>query len=415
MVKCVAAFMDFCYLVRRNGITSDALHEIENKLEQFHRYRTIFIRTGVRMDISLPRQHALKHYPRSIRLYGSPNGLCSSMTESKHIKAVKEPWRRSSRHKALVQMLRTNCRMDKMAFAQRAFARQGMMAGTTSAYMAMTLRGEQPAVHETPNNEDNDIGPASGPKVLSSIHLATTRGMLCCTVLSPPKLIDVYLERSYPATLEALSIHIQQPQLPELIHHFLYDQMHPNSPVWTTDIALDDWPQFYGRISVFHSAIARFYAPSDLCGAGGMYKEHIRSTPLWQGESARRDTVFVETDKELPGMRGMTIGHVFLFFSFMFRDVHYPCALVHWYSLVGTEPDEDTGLWVVSPEFEATNGRRSLAVIHLECIARGALLSGVCGSSFVPEGLDFRDTLDIFQAYFVNCYADHHAHEFLAT
>jgi hypothetical protein len=227
-------------------------------------------------------------------------------------------------------------------------------------------------------------------------------------------LIDVFLERSYPSTLEALSIHIQQPQLPELLRRFLYDQINPNSPIWSTDVALDDCPRFYGRISVFHSAIARFYAPSDLCGAGGMYRERIRSTPMWRGESARRDTVFVETDKELPGMRGMTIGRVFLFFSFTFQDVCYPCALVHWYSLVGTEPDEDTGLWVVRPEF-GTRGRSSLAVVHLECIARGALLSGVCGSSFLPEGLNFRDSLDLFQAYFVNRYADHHVHEFLTT
>lgn len=410
--------MDFCYLVRRNGITSNALHEIENKLAQFHHYRDIFISTGVRIDISLPRQHALKHYPRSIRLYGSPNGLCSSMTESKHIKAVKEPWRRSGRHNALVQMLRTNCRLDKMASARRAFDRLGMMAGTISAYTAMVLQGGEPVVEETPTgNEDvNDIGPVSGPKVLSSIHLATTRGMLYFH-LDSSLLIDVSLERSYPVTLEALSTYVQQPQLPELLRRFLYDQIHPASPIWSTDISLDDCPRFYGHISVFHSAIARFYAPSDICGAGGMYQERIRSTPVWHGESARRDTVFVETDKELPGMRGLTIGRVFLFFSFTFQDTYYPCALVHWYSLVGSEPDEDTGLWVVQPEFEAarTRRRRSLAVIHLECIARGALLSGVCGSSFIPEGLDFRDSLDLFQAYFVNCYADHHVHEFLTT
>jgi hypothetical protein len=184
MVECFAAFMDFCYLVRRNSITNDALHEIENKLARFHHFRDIFIQTGVRTDISLPRQHALKHYPRSIRLFGSPNGLCSSMTESKHIKAVKEPWRRSGRHNALVQMLRTNCRMDKMASARRAFAEQGMMKGTTAAYTAMILRGGQPVAEATPDEKDKgviDIGPVSGPKVLSSVHLATTRGMLCHT------------------------------------------------------------------------------------------------------------------------------------------------------------------------------------------------------------------------------------------
>ena len=168
--------MNFCYLVRRNAITSDTLHEIKNTLAEFHHHREIFIQTGVRIDISMPRQHALKHYPRSICLFGSPNGLCSSMTESKHIKAVKEPWRRSSRYDALLQMLRTNSRLDKMSFARRIFAEQGMMAGTTSSFTAMLLRGEQPAVEEVANEEDdsNDMGPISGPKVLSSVQLACT-------------------------------------------------------------------------------------------------------------------------------------------------------------------------------------------------------------------------------------------------
>ena len=129
MVKCLATFMNFCYLVRRNAITIDTLHEIENMLAQFHHYRQIFIQTGVQIDISMPRQHALKHYPCAICLFGSPNGLCSSMTESKHIKAVKEPWRRSSRHKALLQMLYTNSCLDKMSFARMTFTERSDVQG----------------------------------------------------------------------------------------------------------------------------------------------------------------------------------------------------------------------------------------------------------------------------------------------
>ncbi|KAJ7106759.1 hypothetical protein C8R44DRAFT_541879, partial [Mycena epipterygia] len=93
----------------------------------------VFIQTGVRTTISLPRQHSLVHYPRSICLFGSPNGLCSSITESKHIKALKEPWRRSNRFKALVQMLRTVRRLDSMAAAKAIYHAQGMMAGTAAS------------------------------------------------------------------------------------------------------------------------------------------------------------------------------------------------------------------------------------------------------------------------------------------
>jgi hypothetical protein len=120
------------------------------------------------------------HYLRSIRLFGSPNGLCSSITESKHIKVVKEPWRRSNRFRALAQMLRTNCRLDKLLAVRQVFTRLGMMDGTTSTYQAMLLRGETPqprAPMNTDNNADNDdYGPAQGPKSLSSVELAQTPG-----------------------------------------------------------------------------------------------------------------------------------------------------------------------------------------------------------------------------------------------
>ena len=227
-------------------------------------------------------------------------------------------------------------------------------------------------------------------------------------------MVFIWLERNYPCTLEALSAHIQQPSLPGLLRRFLYDQIHPDGLISSADIALDGCPQFYGRISVFHSAIARFYAPSDICGAGGMYREHIRSTPAWHGEHPRYDTVFIKTGRELPGMGGLAVGRIFLFFSFTFQDVHYPCALVHWYSLVGLEPDGETGLWVVKPDFKADRSR-SLAVVHLKSISRGAHLIGVYGSSFLPEGFHFNNSLDLFRAYFVNRYADHHTHEFLIT
>ncbi|KAL0957565.1 hypothetical protein HGRIS_001350 [Hohenbuehelia grisea] len=112
MGQCLAAFLDFYYLARKNALRVADLQAMEASLALFHGLRDIFIHTGVRDTISLPRQHSLKHYPRSIRLFGSPNGLCSSITESKHIQAVKELWRRSNRYNALSQMLKTLSRLD---------------------------------------------------------------------------------------------------------------------------------------------------------------------------------------------------------------------------------------------------------------------------------------------------------------
>lgn len=143
-----------------------------------------------------------------------------------------------------------------------------------------------------------------------------------------------------------------------------------------------------------------------------MYHERIRSTPIWQGEHARHDTVFIETDSDMPGMQGMCIGRVLLFFSFVYEGQYYPCALVHWFVPVGHRVDDETGLWIVKPEFTG-NGRRHITVVHLDCITRAAHLIGVYGSSFLPDDFHYSFSLDTFRSYYVNTYADHHMHEFL--
>jgi hypothetical protein len=131
VVLAFRAFLEFCYIVRRDIITETTLQELQAALNRYHQYRTIFTELGVRPSgFALPRQHSLVHYFPLIRAFGAPNGLCSSITESKHIKAVKRPWRRSNRYKALGQMLLTNQRLDKLAAARVDFTDRGMLDGT---------------------------------------------------------------------------------------------------------------------------------------------------------------------------------------------------------------------------------------------------------------------------------------------
>src|SRR5277367_6406130 len=129
MLKCLSAFLDFCYIARRPSFIENTLDSLNEALQRFHRYREIFRSTGVREHhgFNLPRQHSLTHYPRLIKDFGAPGGLCSSITESRHITAVKKPWRRSNRYEALGQMLLTNQRLDKLAAARVDFVNQGML------------------------------------------------------------------------------------------------------------------------------------------------------------------------------------------------------------------------------------------------------------------------------------------------
>ena len=125
------AFLEFCYIARRDIHDTHSLAALDDALQQFHHHHEIFRTSGIRTDgFNLPRQHSLIHYVKLIRAFGAPNGLCSSITESKHIKAVKEPWRHSSHYEALSQMLLTNQCLDKLAAARADFADRGMLQGT---------------------------------------------------------------------------------------------------------------------------------------------------------------------------------------------------------------------------------------------------------------------------------------------
>ncbi|KAF9522125.1 hypothetical protein CPB83DRAFT_899922 [Crepidotus variabilis] len=399
MVQCLSAFLDFCYIARQNSLSTADLAKLEDALQRFHELRDVFIDAGVRDSISLPRQHSLVHYARSIRLFGSPNGLCSSITESKHIVAVKKPWRCSSRYHALCQMLRRILREEKLDAARQEFTKQGMMQFSTSVYTEMVQNGWVPEPLEDEDEEEllrdeDDLGPSVGPKVLSSIKLAKTT------------------EPGYPTGLYDLATYIDSlATFPPAFRRFLWSINNPESERPTHTIPIDECPSFSGKIYVYHSAIAHYYAPSDLCGAGGMYHERIRSTPCWQKSFPRRDTVLVEVDEDLLGMRGMVVGRVFLFFSFKFQGQKYSCAFVHWLELHGQDPDSETGLWIVKPEF--LGNQPSMAVVEVDCIARGAHLLPIFGNTPIPATLHFSQSLDVFRAFFVNRHIDHHAHQFI--
>lgn len=187
MTQAISAFLDVCYIARRADLDSAALKAFNSALAKFYTLREVFRTSGVRpTGFSLPRQHSLSHYSHLIEEFGAPGGVCSSITESRHITAVKKPWRRSSRYQALGQMLVTNQRLDKLAAARVDFVNRGMLdpnnphhPGAISAPIAaMENRGED----EDENEEGDDLaaGPSGSlrlPMVTGNVTLARTRSM----------------------------------------------------------------------------------------------------------------------------------------------------------------------------------------------------------------------------------------------
>ncbi|KAH9010076.1 hypothetical protein EDB85DRAFT_2077509 [Lactarius pseudohatsudake] len=363
MVLAMRAFLEFCYIARRDIHDTRSLGALDDALKRFHRHREIFREVGVRIKgFNLPRQHSLVHYTKLIRAYGAPNGLCSSITESKHIKAVKEPWRRSNRFDALSQMLLTNQRLDKLAAARVDFTNRGMLKGTC----ILSVLGQ---ILEDEDNDDADI---AGPTVEAHVDLS-----------------KIPLRKVYPDDIAA---ELAQPDFPRLIQKFIYDQEHLDSASDIMSISSTAHPTFYGKITVYPSAIATFQVPSDISGTGGCAVTYTCSDFMEKG-AGRYDTVFVNANSAVEGMRGLYVARVRLFFSFSFEGVHYPCALVNWFSCKDDSPD----------------GLHSSDIIHLDTILRAAHLLPVFGSERVSRTLSCTDTLDTFSSFYVNKYVDHHA------
>ncbi|KAG1727079.1 uncharacterized protein EDB91DRAFT_1239580 [Suillus paluster] len=267
VVRTFRALLDFAYLVHCDIITEDSLLKIKDALAHFHHYHEIFRMTGIISTFSRPRQYSLVHYVRNIQLFVALNGLCSSITENKHIKAVKEPWRRLSRYKVLGQILLTNQQLDKLSAARVDFTCRGILTGTC----------------------------------LSAAMNALGRAKKCA--------------QTVPALADELDI----PCLPNLLGWFLFQQLHPDDPHDPSDVPLADCPLYLNKISVFNSASSCFYVPSDLSSIGGMRVEYIWSCPSWRNEHSRHDCVFVNTDSSLPGMQGLEVACIHTFFSFQYR------------------------------------------------------------------------------------------------
>ncbi|KAL6305518.1 hypothetical protein BKA93DRAFT_816904 [Sparassis latifolia] len=349
MVRAIRAFLEFCYLARCNT-------------------------SGVRPDgISLPRQHSLCHYKFSIWEFGAPNGLCSSITESKHIKA------------ALGQMLWTNQRIDKLAAACVDFTNRGMLNGSCLSEALRKLDDslsekedvEANADHLTikPSNCDkqNDDGAVSGPTILAYVDLAAT------------------IQRQHARSFAELAKEINQLKLPELIRQFLYDQLNPDNPRPASDIDINECPTLKGKISVHYSAAATYYAPSDPCGVSGMH--------LWRGLAPHFDCA-------LDGMLGIEVVRIHLFFSFKHEGHQYSCALVHWFQRIDDQPNEDPEMDVQHIPF--------MSIIHLDSIICAAHLILVYGDARISRDITDENSLDAFQAFYVNKFADHHAFEILS-
>lgn len=296
-------------------------------------------------------------------------------------------------------MLRVNQRLDKLSAMHGDFTARGMLLRGYASKQNISLFLKPSAVGlGGEGEEDEEDGPVEGDDVLAHVVLAQARGMW---VYFSTGILFLFREvRNYPRDIETLATFIGEPELHNMALECIATQMHTSTK---------DLPCITSKISVFSSAVATFYAPSDPSGKNGMRRERIRSMPSWRGRERRHDCTLVVMDDSQPGMMGMNVVRVLLFFSFDYNGVEYPCAVVEWFQTVGL--DDVMGLWVVRPDF--TEGKRDKSVLHLDSFLRGAHLIPRYGTQKLPLDFHFSYSLDAFRTYYVNKYIDHHANEII--
>ena len=104
--------------------------------------------------------------------------------------------------------------------------------------------------------------------------------------------------------------------LDDLVWVFLFYQQSPTS-TQPPPLPLCPTTETTKKISVFHSATTVFCVPSNPSGTGGLYHKTIRCTPRWQmGHviAPQRDCIVLNTGSDAPGMRGLEVARVHLFF-----------------------------------------------------------------------------------------------------
>ncbi|KAH8978470.1 hypothetical protein EDB86DRAFT_3090503 [Lactarius hatsudake] len=324
MLYAIRSFLDFCYIARHNVITEITLTELEGALAQFNEYRT----------------HSMHHYPDMIRFFGAPNSLCSSITEAKHIKAVKEPWRRSNRNKPLKQMLLTNQRLNKLMAARIDFTRRGMLDRSQLNASLKKMECVQEAF--------NEQRAGKGAEDLSDIVNDST-------ILAHVELAKTTYHRG---TVTSIATYFKKPTFPTLVQRFLHYQLSSGSRFDedTSNSETLGRPLQYTRSSSRTNSV----------------NAELEGGPPWY------DVVLVNTgdggNKALP-MSGYAAARVLFFFSLEHSGENFPAALVWWYTLSNS------------------SGHRDEVTVHL---------LPYFGQELVRKGFSYTDTLDSYAIFYVN-------------
>jgi hypothetical protein len=114
VVKAARAAVGFIYYAQFRSHTEQTLTAMETALQDFHKYKEVFVCLGIRKDFNIPKIHSLLHYATMIRLLGSADSYNTEASERLHIDYAKDAYR-ATNHKDYVKQITTWLRRQEVA------------------------------------------------------------------------------------------------------------------------------------------------------------------------------------------------------------------------------------------------------------------------------------------------------------
>jgi hypothetical protein len=108
------AVVDFVYYASFQSHSTETLRRLQDALDTFHEYKSVFVERGVRDHFRIPKIHMMEHYVELIRLKGSADGFNTEISERLHIDFAKVGYRASNKKEYIKQMISFLTRQEKL-------------------------------------------------------------------------------------------------------------------------------------------------------------------------------------------------------------------------------------------------------------------------------------------------------------
>lgn len=92
---------------------------MDDALKTWHENKDVFIQTGVRDDLNIPKFHSLQHYVEAIRFLGTTDNYNTEMFERFHIDFAKKGYRASNKRDEVPQMTQWLSRQENISSFDR--------------------------------------------------------------------------------------------------------------------------------------------------------------------------------------------------------------------------------------------------------------------------------------------------------